>query len=60
MIVHVRGDLSRLLIDSGTNLELHKKSGETAMIEASRRHQFETVQLLLDKGAKIDVVDHDG
>jgi ankyrin repeat protein len=52
--------VSRLLIETGANIEAQDNEGSTALIEATWKGREEAMQLLLEKRANIEAQDYDG
>ena len=48
------GDVVKLLLDRGANVEARNDRGETPLLKAARSNHIEMVKLLLKTGAEID------
>ncbi|KAK0641816.1 ankyrin repeat-containing domain protein, partial [Cercophora newfieldiana] len=59
-IYHGHGDIARIFIDRGANLDWKHWSGDTALICAIRRGFVSIVDMLIDNGADIETRDRDG
>src|SRR5678816_4458577 len=51
-------EAAALLIARGADVKARTKRGDTALANAANRGNFETVKLLLDKGADVNSVDY--
>ncbi|MEZ0226517.1 MAG: ankyrin repeat domain-containing protein [Alphaproteobacteria bacterium] len=59
-IVHARRDILRLLLKYGANVEvIDETTGDTPLLVAARKGEADIVEALLDKGARMDVIDAD-